>query len=153
MSENPYEPPQTESSLPAPSQEADDLRAIASYSLVTQWLAIVHVAYWLTIAIQSRYEVFPFASDLRIGFVIEYIILVIASGTFAILLGLRVHHPAIAILLGLASIVPCFGSAALIEVTIMAWVAFVRHRIPFNLFGADRQALEKRISQLESPTL
>lgn len=137
MSNNPYQSPAPwQSNEPprppgGPSLSRDDLRQVAFFQKgVVGCIGV----YMISVALS-----FAFPQEFRLLLLIPVVIVIVTGAVFVVLLALKVYPPAIGILLGLLTLIPCLGLISLVVVNGKATSILKQHGIEVGLFGAKTQ--------------
>jgi len=160
MPENPYESPRAESLEATPPGMfdpllAEELRTIANYQRSIQYCILVQVGAYILgmMVITSTDKLDPglrMPASILSGLLgIAVIGGAVVGGIFAVLLALRVYNVVLAIIFGMSALIPCIGLMGLFVINQRATSRLLEFQIPVGLLGADLQALEERIRQMQ----
>ncbi len=140
MSFNPYEAPAPIPQAPAPaigvlSGTRADLRSVATYQ---RGIMVCILLYFIVIAMQaiiaSQIEVPPI---FRVLAGLAILANGVAGAVFVFLLSIKVYGPALGILLGILTLIPCLGLLALLRVNAKATNVLQQNGIKVGLLGAN----------------
>ena len=140
MSFNPYEAPAPIPQAPAPaigvlSGTRADLRSVATYQ---RGIMVCILLYFIVIAMQaiiaSQIEVPPL---FRVLSGLAILANGVAGAVFVFLLSIKVYGPALGILLGILTLIPCLGLLALLRVNAKATNVLQQNGIKVGLLGAN----------------
>lgn len=142
MSFNPYEAPAPipQDLTPAVgilSGTRQDLRSVATYQRGIIGCILLYIIAFIaqTIVFRSRGDETP----LWIGMVAAFAGLgsALAGAVFVFLLSIKVYGPALGVLLGILTLIPCLGLLALLRVNAKATTVLQQNGIKVGLLGAN----------------
>ena len=140
MSFNPYEAPAPIPQAPAPaigvlSGTRADLRSVATYQ---RGIMVCILLYFIVMIMQaiiaSQIEVPPL---FRVLSGLAILANGVAGAVFVFLLSIKVYGPALGILLGILTLIPCLGLLALLRVNAKATNVLQQNGIKVGLLGAN----------------
>ena len=130
MSENPYQPPETDSRIVGINDGSiESLRKVARYQKGILICILIQL-----LAIAPRLVAPP---EIQILLAIGLVIVLIVGTVFVFLLAVNVYSTALGIVMGIVALIPCVGLLALLAVNGKATTVLRSNGIKVGLLGAD----------------
>lgn len=134
MSNNPYQPPQSVSSVVGVlSGSREDLRSVAR---AQKGIMICILIYLIAVAVQ-----FAIPPELRLFLGLGIMVVALVGAVFVFMLAIKVYGTGLGILLGLLSLIPCIGLIVLLIINVRATAILKQNGIKVGLTGADLSSI------------
>lgn len=130
MSDNPYQSPMTDvHATGVRSGKREDLKSVAMYQ---KGILVCILIYIIAMVCQ-----FAIPLQLRMLLGLGIVALGLAGTAFVFLLAMKVYHPAVGVLLGILTLIPCLGLLVLLMVNGKATSILKQNGIKVGLLGAS----------------
>jgi hypothetical protein len=146
MSENPYEPPKTQSRIVGiKSGRRDDLRKVAGYQ---KGILVCILIYLVCVALQ-----FALPANARLFVALGVLVVGVAATVFVFLLSIQVYSTGLGILYAILTMVPCVGLLMLLIINGKATTILRNNGIPVGFLGADLSRIYCRVLEVSGSWL
>ncbi len=143
MSENPYAPPQADSQVPVTgvlSGQLEDLIRVAKYQKGLLVCILIQIILYVGVVVGQANASLAVQGMAGLGLLLAGIMAL----CFVIFLAMRVFHPAVGILLGILTLVPCLGLVVLVAVNGRATNILTQNGYRVGLMGAKMSQFPRR---------